>query len=184
MNKLTEGDIFIVYCSELKYATFSRSGSFILNNINRLSEYDFPLTTFMCMYLGNNICEEYYSGIKMQINYPIVENGEYDVSIYAKYSNYKAFTNEQEKMNKFNELNQYIKSYPLIIEPISINDISQYVVCEYNNSDNTKKVITKLNAMAEAVYLESVDEYNRKVADEEHVKKMILTFKERFQKGE
>ena len=55
MKKLKVGDLFIASSSELKYVDLSSGGSFLLENINKLEEYNFPLTTFMCMYLGDNL---------------------------------------------------------------------------------------------------------------------------------
>ena len=113
MSKLKKGDMFVVYNSELKYIDLSRSGSFIVNNINCLSEYDFPLITLLCVYLGDNICEEYYSHTKMQINNPVTR-GEYYVSIYDKQNSLKSFDNIIDRGQGFNELEQFILDYPLV----------------------------------------------------------------------
>lgn len=184
MEKLKVGDIFIVYSSELKCIDLSCNGSFLLKCINSLDEYDFPLVTFMCRYLGDNICEEYYSGIKMQINYPLYED-QYYVSIYAKQSCYRSFDNIIDKSKNFRKLDQYVLEYPLIIEPVSINDVHHYVVCDNNSRENTIDVINKLNNMAKNRYLVSKKEFIEGQYDQAYVDDMVTSFKKKtLKKGE
>ncbi len=184
MEKLKVGDIFIVYSSELKCIDLSTSGSFLLRCINSLNDYDFPLVTFMCRYLGDNICEEYYSGIKMQINYPLYED-QYYVSIYEKQNHYRGFENIIDKSNNFRKLDQYVLEYPLIIEPVSVNGVSNYVVCDNNSKENTLDVINKLNNMAKNMYLESKKKFIESQYDQAYVDDMIISFKKKtLKKGE
>lgn len=179
MKELKVGDLFTVYSSELKYVDLSSGGSFLLENINKLEEYNFPLTTFMCMYLGDNLCEEYYTGIKMQINNPIKDNDEYHVSIYAKHNHYSRFSNMFDGGKSFRELDKYTLAYPLIIEPVYIHDTNLYVVCEDNNEENTKNVINTLNELAKKTYLESKTEYINEKYDEAVIEDMKISFQKR-----
>ena len=178
MEKLKAGDLFIVYSSELKYANLTSNGSFVLGNINVLEDYDFPLTTFMCKYLGNNLCEEYYSGIKMQINNPINED-EYYISIYDKHNSRRSFKDVVDKWKDFNKLDEYVSNYPLIIEPIIIHDVNQYVVCKDNSKENTINVINWLNVIAKNTYSKSKKKYIEEQYNQAFVEDMKINFQKR-----
>lgn len=177
MEKLKVGDLFIVYSSELKYSDLSINGSFLLGNINDLNDYQFPLVTFMCKYLDDNICEEYYSGLKMQINYPITD-GDYFVSIYDKHNHDKRL-NDVDKWKNFKKLDEYVLKYPLIIEPIHINNIRNYVVCDNNSKENTINTINKLNEMATREYLKSKKECIEQAYNEAYFDDMVTSFQKR-----
>lgn len=179
MEKLKVGDFFIVYSSELKYVDLSSGGSFLLGNINELSEYNYPLVTFMCMYLGNNLCEEYYSGIKMQINNSIRNGDEYYVSIYEKHNHNARFSNVFDRGKDFRELDKYVLDYPLVIEPVIMHETNQYVVCKNNSEENTRDVINRLNELAREIYLESKNEYINDKYDEAFVEDMKFNFQKR-----
>ena len=178
MEKLKVGDLFVVNNSELKYVDLTDNGSFIVKSINTLSEYDYPLTTLLCMYLGDNICEEYYSHIKMQVNNPINDK-DYYVSIYDKHNSFRSFDNFVDKGKNFNELEKFILNYPLVVEPIIIRDIKHYYVCENSNKDNTIDLMTKLNDMAKIKYLEAKSDYISSQYEKAFVEDMCISFQKR-----
>ena len=178
MEKLKAGDIFVAYCSELEYVYLCSGGSFLLSKINGLEEYDYPLTTLLCMYLGDNVCEEYYSHIKMQVNNPINEK-EYYISVYDKQNTLKAFDNIVDRGKNFKNLDEFILSYPLIVEPNNIYNANRYYVCESSNEENTIKLMTNLNEVAKAKYLESKNRYLSSEYDKAYVEDMCINFQKR-----
>ena len=176
-SKLKRGDMFVVYNSELKYVELSGSGSFVLSNINNVSEYDFPLTTLLCMYLGDNICEEYYSHMKMQINNPVTDK-EYYVSIYDKQNSSK--DDIVTKAKGFNEIEKFVLDYPIVVEPMIIHNVNDYYVCENSNQENTINLMNKLNEIAKLKYLNSKKEYMANEYDKAYLENMKIEFQKRL----
>ena len=156
-EKLNVGDLFMVDMRELSYISLSTNGDFYIQNLNKKSgRYDDVY--FLLKYLGNNLCEEYYTGKVLQISYPINEP-EYYITKYAWHNSNWPMNKTLDKWKLFQELDEFSLKYPLVVEPQFIKDVKTFEIFNNGDKDRVKQNLNHAIKDAKLLYLNSKKEF-------------------------
>ena len=176
-NKLKVGDLFMVSMRDIGFFYLSLSGSFMIDNIYKKSgKYD--NVYFLLKYIGDNLCEEYYTGKLIQISYPIYEP-DYYITKYAWYNSFWTLDKLHDKWKLFQELDKYILEYPLVIEPNKISYIESEKLFNNGEKGKVKENITYAFRESKLLYLNSKNKYLSKQYEEAYVEYMKDDFSKR-----
>ena len=176
-EELKVGKLFMASMKDIGYFSLSNGGTYYINNLNdKLDKYD--SVYFLLKYLGDNLCEEYYTGKILQISYPINEP-EYYITKYAWYNSFWSQDKLHDKWKLFQELDRFILDYPLVIEPQNIMQPSTYEL--FNNGDKNKVKENLVHAFknAKILYLKSKNEFINNEYANAYVEYMEYDFNKR-----
>ena len=132
-------------------------------------------------YIGNHLCEEYFTNKKIQI----LDYENDDPNIYVNYNCSLKHFGGYEAFNKFLELHNFVLDYPLCFELNAIQNLDINQLSAYGTHEHlAKNTLNRLESNALKEYKESFNELLKEDYNKALAENMIYEMKKRILKKE